>query len=579
MNKNIYIDLMEQVFECYTYDHVKKYTETVKEKSIQEHGFPRLTATLGILISHGKKQEYKDLFYEMMNLCCEEIPVCFVKNGKSAGNDFSVKEIVFCLLELEKNNVFEKETLDKWRNDLAQIEPKTTYSVVASYPPKAVDSWANWAAFGAASEQLRKYAKIGDESFFIENQIKSQMFLFDENGMYRDPDEPMVYDFVTRLQLAIALLFGYEGESRKELEDNLLKSADITLEMLSTTGEIPYGGRSNQFLHNETFYAALCEFYATFLNKQGETEKAKRFKCAAKKSIDSFNFWISEAKMHHIKNFYPIDTKFGCEHYAYYDKYMITAASWLYLAYVSADDSIDEAQDTIENTKYICQSSEHFHKVFLRFNDYFVEIDTNADTHYDSSGIGRIQKKGVYSTICLSVPFSKNPHYKVDLEKEDKNTLGNISEYIDDNPSNLSIGVGVETDNGYVYTFDDNVKYELVEKKVSDDYALVKFKCDIDGLSLYKMCKVSDNGVEIIAKADGNVRVVFPVFDFDGEEHTKVSVCENNVEVKYKNNKCKYLSNGKIVDLENTYANRNGMYKAMAAEGKDEVALKIELNE
>ena len=36
----------------------------------------------------------------------------------------------------------------------------------------------------------------------------------------------------------------------------MLKSADITLAMQSATGEIPFGGRSNQFLHNETFYAA-----------------------------------------------------------------------------------------------------------------------------------------------------------------------------------------------------------------------------------------------------------------------------------------------------------------------------------
>lgn len=76
--------------------------------------------------------------------------------------------------------------------------------------------------------------------------------------MYRDPHEPIVYDMVTRLQLAMALYFGFEGECAKRLEEHLEKSADLTLKMQSITGEIPFGGRSNQFLHNETFYAALC---------------------------------------------------------------------------------------------------------------------------------------------------------------------------------------------------------------------------------------------------------------------------------------------------------------------------------
>ena len=74
---------------------------------------------------------------------------------------------------------------------MARIEIYTTYSEIAEIPPKRI---GNWAAFSAASEQVRKYAGIGDESAFIENQIESQLLSFDENGMYRDPNEPIVYD-------------------------------------------------------------------------------------------------------------------------------------------------------------------------------------------------------------------------------------------------------------------------------------------------------------------------------------------------------------------------------------------------
>lgn len=151
---------------AYTDEHIRAYTESVIKNGIEEHGYPRLTANLGILIAHGRKTEYKDEFRKMMDMCCREIPVALGKNGWSAGNDFSVKEIVFCLLEIENAGIFEKTVTDGWRKDLSEIDPYKTYSVIASVPPERVN---NWAAFGAASEQVRKYAGIGDESSFVEN--------------------------------------------------------------------------------------------------------------------------------------------------------------------------------------------------------------------------------------------------------------------------------------------------------------------------------------------------------------------------------------------------------------------------
>ena len=90
MNKQIYIDLMESVISAYTYEHIKKYTETVITNGIEEHGYPRLTANLGILIAHDRKTEYKDEFRKMMDLCCREIPTAHGKKGFHVGNDFSV---------------------------------------------------------------------------------------------------------------------------------------------------------------------------------------------------------------------------------------------------------------------------------------------------------------------------------------------------------------------------------------------------------------------------------------------------------------------------------------------------------
>jgi len=559
MNKQIYIDLMESVISAYTYEHIKKYTETVITNGIEEHGYPRLTANLGILIAHGRKTEYKDEFRKMMDLCCREIPTAHGKNGFHVGNDFSVKEIVLCLLEIEKAGVFDKTVTDGWRKGLAKINPYQTYSVIASEPDKRIN---NWAAFGAASEQLRKYAGIGDESSFIENQIKSQLLSFDENGMYRDPNEPMVYDTVTRLQLALTLYFGFDGESRENLEKELLKAADITLDVQSVTGEIPFGGRSNQFLHNEAHFAALCEFYADHFKKCGDFNKAGQFKSAARIALESIACWLKEDKIYHIKNCYSNDSMYGCENYAYFDKYMVTAGSMLYAGYVMADDSIDEVDCPAISKNSVCETSEYFHKVMCRYKDYFVEFDTKADPHYDAGGLGRIHKKGAPSQLCLSMPFAKEPNYGIDIE----------------NPSYLSVCAGIKTNDGIEYTCDPETKYELTQKTVDNDFVKVAFECTtVGGKVVNQICTLTDDGVKVEVCGDGEVEILFPLFEFDGLSHTGISILKESAVVSYKGFKCIYSTNGTITDQKSVYANRNGHYKGAAAKGKNSIWLKVKI--
>ena len=556
--KETYIDMMDQVVDAYTSEHIRRYIDSVIKNGLEEHGFPRLTANLGILIAHGKKQEYKETFLEMMNLCCKEIPTAHEKNGDRVGNDFSVKEIIFCIMELEKAQIFDKSLTDNWRDELRKIVPKETYTKIAPYPPSPVN---NWAAFGAASEQLRKFAGMGDESFFIENQIASQMFSFDENGMYRDPHEPIVYDLVTRLQLAVALRFGYDGKHQKELEENFLKSADLTLKMQSVTGEIPFGGRSNQFLHNEAFYAALCEFYAWLFKKHGNIKKAGQFRRSARLAVESILPWLEKNPVPHIKNSYSTDSMYGCECYAYYDKYMVTTASWLYLAYAMCDESISEDPCPMENENYILETSTHFHKVFLKFGDYFAEFDTYADLKYDASGLGRVHKKGASPVICMSVPCPPNEaNYETDIK----------------NLSPFSICGGIKCENGFAYGNDNDTKYTLVKKEVTEKFARVSFYCETkNGKSFTQTCTLSENGAEICVEGDDRVSILFPLFDFDGKNFTKKEINNNTARVTHNKSACIFSADAPITDTGKLFANRNGHYKALSVCAENSVTLKI----
>jgi hypothetical protein len=95
--KEKYIELMEKALSAYSDEHILRYFNDVKEKGLTEHGFPRLTANIGILIAHGRRKDLSPLFVEMMDVCCN----MFLRPYVKAANEFSIREIVCCIKELE----------------------------------------------------------------------------------------------------------------------------------------------------------------------------------------------------------------------------------------------------------------------------------------------------------------------------------------------------------------------------------------------------------------------------------------------------------------------------------------------
>ena len=51
-----YLDLMEKSLSAYSVQHVDDYFARVQHEGLTEHGFARLTANIGILISHGSRR-------------------------------------------------------------------------------------------------------------------------------------------------------------------------------------------------------------------------------------------------------------------------------------------------------------------------------------------------------------------------------------------------------------------------------------------------------------------------------------------------------------------------------------------
>ena len=253
MKKSFYLDLMEKALSAYSVDHIDRYYNDVKTNGLKEHGFPRLAANIGILMAHGKRLDLKDRFIKMMDTCCEQIPKV------KAANDFSVKEVIFCLQELEAVNVIDKKKIKQWKDLLRTIEPYSCYNQYATDENTII---YNWAAFTMLSEYMRKITGLSDKyDDFIDLQAFSQIRHLDKNNMYRDPNNPMVYDLVTRGLFALLLDLGYTGKYQKTWQKALDDSAMLTLHLQSVTGELAYGGDKDvarkQFLFHDLALTVL----------------------------------------------------------------------------------------------------------------------------------------------------------------------------------------------------------------------------------------------------------------------------------------------------------------------------------
>ena len=542
VTKDEYLDLVEAAVAAYPKDHVAEYIDDADENGVGEHGFPRLTANLAALVAAGRHPERLGQLRRMMGICCRD-----AKKGlmKKEGNEFSVKELVDALCDIERAGLFPKDVTDSWRKDISEVDPWRCYRV----KPEVGDTKLsyNWCVFGAASEQKRICSGMGGDAGFVSRYVVDQMRWFDSNGMWRDPHEPFVYDIVTRLQFALILSSGYAGPSRAELEAHLDRSAEATLAMQSAAGEIPYGGRSNQFLHNDTMYAALCEWYAARALARGDRRNAARFRSAAARTVAGMRRWLAERPVRHVKNLYPRSWKrgtgIGCEKYAYFDKYMVTMGSWAVLARRFADETPLPYVEEREAVAF--ETTPYFHCVFLRAGEYSAQFDYNADTHYDCDGLGRLHRRGAPTQICMSTPCAAQPTYSTETTNISSLAIVPVSE-VPLKPA----GSGSDGSAAWAaWTLGD----------------------------LDWRCRLSSAGLESTLKGTGEVAMRLPAFAFDGERETLVSCDGKSLEIRYRGWVCRYETDGTVRDTGEVCCNRNGRYRAFEARGEKSLSVRVSI--
>lgn len=542
--KEIYIDIMERAVYAYGRQRIEEYVSDVKRCGLKEHGFPRITANLAILNALGRCTEYRDIFLECMDICCRQIP-----HTKRCANEFSVREIVCAINLLKEHGTVSEQKICEWTELLSEFDPYENYDVV----PKPGESRGNWAAFGDASEIMRSKLCGIDSREFIDNQLLSLLGDFDENGMYRDPNNPTVYDYVTRVLMNFMMYAGYDGKHKDIIQGFLDKSHALSAKLQSVTGDIAFGGRSNQFLHNQMWTAADYEYTASEYAKAGDMEKAGEFKAAAGLSAQNILPLLRKDDIHHIKNYYPVDSMTGCEDYGYFNKYMITLASMAYFAYLFADDSIVPTVPPCRKNAYIAKTSDDFHKVIANGFGYTLEFDTNADTHYDANGLGKINKINCPETICISVPFpSAESKYKTEFA----------------NPRPMSLCVYTENGGKTLYGADAAFSFSYLGQKTGKDFICAEFESAFPNQSIIQTYRISENGIDISQNGGENTGFCLPVLECDGRNLTEITESANKLKVKYQHHVCEYTFCAKAKNFT-LYSNRNGRYRVYKVPAKD----------
>lgn len=501
----------------------------------------RYVGALGLLIMQGRCGDLTESCAKALTPALEDL---FYK--KTNWGEFITKEA--CMAYMAIKDKVSQNLSEQWKHLLADYDPEQSYSRTFTNNPHDLQ---NFCTFAIAGEAIKKKLGLADNSVFMDRYIEQQLTLFDENGMYNDPNSPITYDIVSRMNLSLALWAGYRGKYFDQLSEMLKRGSLAQLLYQSPTGECPFGGRSSQQNFNEASFAFICEFEAGRWGEKEDLVMAGAFKRAASLAINSIEKYLCKTPINFTKNMFPPESQHGRQKgYGFYGAYSLLIASQLGFAYLVAKNDIKEQKCPAECGGYIFTTEDRFHKIFANCGGTHVEIDTNADFHYDATGFGRIHFAGCPSELALSIPITASPDYLTVIPPA---------------PENIAIGPGWS---GIWLANLNGDKFSSTCKILEEKPECVIFSVDynFEGNTVSEVYNISQNGVEVsITQKEGyalDFRV--PLLKTNGKDTSEIKTLDNGFEVCFQtfvyNIKC--LAQNVKVSIEDFEApNRNGIYK------------------
>lgn len=559
LDKTVYLKIVDTVIDGYSKEKlISDLPKTEQDYTTYNiHANCRVAVCLALLLSNGLKKDWFDVWEGIMDAASK----AFYLRNSDAMNDFAVKDFMLSY-RLMKNYISKKKAAC-WMARLRLFIPHRNYRFVNRGDGAFFEGNIN--IYNMAAEALREAEGLCDTEKYFDLHWPAQLKNFDENGMYRDPGCPMLYDLTTRVQIQVMFMAGYNGKYKTALDNNLKKAALCGLLYQSAAFEFPFGGRSNQYLFNEGLLASNFEYEAARYNKEGNLKLAGAFKRAAHLAVLAIGRWLDQNPPKHIKNFYT-DHRHGTEGYGYYDKYMATLGSFIVPAFIAADDEIKEQPCPAELGGYVIKTSDSFHKIFAKCSSYSIEIDTNADFLYDCTGLGAVHKTGVPTELALSHPMTETPNYYIDQRFK---------------KMNLAIGPGVQKE-GRVYWLADqhtaNAK-QKIDKETPDGVSFsVSYETE-GGMRFLEKYNLTAQGVSIEASSneDATMLMRVPVLVSNGKDFTTVTAEPGAIKVMLGSHRHVILSSFPYKIDDDLAANRNGEYKYATFTGDRTVRVQLVL--
>jgi hypothetical protein len=560
IDRRFYLDVMERILaEAAAWvDRDGRLIDPILKQEFAQ-STPRFVSSAAILLRFGRLPALKEPAVRAMSYCCRTLADPAVKK---LSPDFWMRELATALMAFE--GVATPEQIRGWAADLAKVDPEKIYTYV-SPDGKGIETLHNWAVYSSSGEFLREAAGVPSEGGFLrgkaffEKYMKAQLGHFTELGMYRDPNDPITYDITTRLQVAAALAFGYDGELREPLGELLRRGGLATLLFVSPQGYVPYGGRSSQFCFQEAIVTALCELEARRY-RAADPALAGAFKRQARLSARSVRRWIFDmTPWRHLKNGFPPEARHGIDRYGQYSVYSLLLSSFMGLAAIFADDTIEERPCPAELGGFVFEIQPAFHKLFANCGGTYLEIDTNADPHYDATGLGRFTRVGV--------PLELGPGMSFPARKENKSAMAKGQQAP---PASVAIGPMAKIDGTWSSLASGGGRAAVRVEAESPLKVAFSVAYGPDWRTAYDL---GEGSVRIGAEWTGSktaqsTALVVPLLVTDGQSVSEIQEAKDEVRVRYLTSTflIRFDPSLKATIEEDAYANRNGVYRSLILE-------------
>jgi hypothetical protein len=298
-------------------------------------------------------------------------------------------------------------TRKRWDRYLQIIRPEMAYSDLIGQGQPDVINWNTNAIAGEFIRHKEGFTGIA----FVNRYLDAQIIRFTPDGLYRDPGLPLAYDAAARFNFLILLDEGYDGKYREDLEILLGRGAWASLLMQSPAGDVPTGGRSAEHVWTDALQCASFELWARRMRAAGDETGAQAFKRGAHLAARLISRWVRPSgEFSIVKNHFDPALRRGFESYSSHSQYNLLAAAYLSMAWSLADDRIAEGASPAEVGGFVVDLPD-FHKVFANSGGHYIEIDTAGDPHYNSTGLLRVQKRGMDGRLGLSdnAPSGESP--------------------------------------------------------------------------------------------------------------------------------------------------------------------------